>query len=160
MTFSPTMGQVYFVRSVETGLIKIGWTEKWIVWRLKDLLGTRGTDETISLRVLALVDGPMRLEKTLHKTFRKYAAPDAFPLFGKECFRPGRMLLWFAKALPWQRGVGEVVVAGKRRNHAPKRCALCRALDHHRGNCPQSPHVGAQSLMPTGEPHNGNGCAA
>ena len=60
-------GSIYFVEAVGTGLVKIGFTNRWVSQRLRELQ----TTSPHYLRLLHSIDGTAGDERNLHVRFAK-----------------------------------------------------------------------------------------
>lgn len=90
---------IYFIQCVENGYVKIGWTNKRVCSRLKELAASGGAPATF--RVLGVLETEeTQLEFVIHRMFRHARERHAFPTFKTECFRPVPELLSFAAAMP------------------------------------------------------------
>ncbi len=126
---------VYFLRCVENGLIKIGWTERPVRARMAAIASL--STEPFTIEVLALIDGDATDERVLHKRFAvERAHPDLFYAFGHECFHPSEELLGAIAALPRDEDVGLTYRANKRPPFVGQRqCSHCRSPKHMRPKC-------------------------
>lgn len=104
---------VYFIQCMASGFIKIGWTDKRVRYRLRELASNGGPAG--EFRVLGVIDtDETQLEYVIHRMFRHARARYALPAFKAECFRPVPELLSFAAAMPPHEDTGFAYTAKRR----------------------------------------------
>lgn len=128
---------VYFVQCLENGLIKIGFTDKPVRYRMLEIAYAKGDVGPWTLRLLGLVAGSLADEQALHDRFTSSrAAANIFPPFRGECFEPTSELLAYIGSLPPSPQCGLTVSPRKHVPRAPRRCRFCRSDQHEANRCP------------------------
>lgn len=114
---------VYFVQDRDSGLIKIGFTSKTILERVRGLMTYRG-GERCTLRVLAIMGGGLGTEQTMHEKFASSHLGERHGMFLSEAFRPTIRLMAFIARLPVAPDAGLTITMPPmvaRKGYAPHR---------------------------------------